>query len=69
MDFREEETRPLAISTDEDSFERAAALNVACDVGAVFGGVGGERFPPPASEQSPRLRLTGMVVAGGLCVR
>ena len=126
MDFREEETRPLAISTDEDSFERASSLadldirvrsrqfregrvtavmsgvtldlreaalspdgatinvqsalsdieilvpsdwNVACDVGAVFGGVGGERFPPPASEQSPRLRLTGMVVAGGLCVR
>jgi hypothetical protein len=42
---------------------------VVCDVEAIFGGVGGERFPPPASERGPRLRLTGMVVAGGLCVR
>lgn len=43
--------------------------NVVCDVGAIWGGVGGERFPPPASERGPSLRLTGMVVAGGLCVR
>ena len=127
MDFLDEEgTRPELNCTDEDSFERGAALDelnirvrsrtfrggkltavmsgvtvdlreaalspdgatisvqsalsgidilvphdwdVYCDVEAVFGGVGGERLPPPPSERGPRLRLTGMVVAGGLCVR
>ncbi|MGC4089481.1 MAG: LiaF-related protein [Polyangiaceae bacterium] len=43
--------------------------SVVCDVDAVFGGVDGERFPPPSVEGGPRLRLTGTVVAGGLCVR
>lgn len=43
--------------------------NVVCDVDVVWGGVEGERFPPPLRERAPRLRLTGMVVAGGLCVR
>ena len=126
MDFRAEDTRPEPISTDEDSFERGAALDelnihvrsrrfrggtltavmcgvtvdlreaalspdgatisvqsalsdidilvprdwdVAWDVDAVFGGTFGERFPAPSSGPGPRLRLTGMVVAGGLCVR
>jgi|SRR3954470_6045982 predicted membrane protein len=126
MDYRAEATRNQAPSTDEDSFERGAALDelnicvrsrtfrggtltavmsgvtvdlreaalgpdgatisvqsafsdidilvprdwdVACEVGAVFGGVNGERFPARASARGPRLRLTGMVVAGGLCVR
>jgi len=126
MDFRTEETLAVARPTDEDSFERGAALDelnirvrsrqfrggrltavmsgvtvdlreaelspdgatisvqsalsgidilvphdwdVICDIGAVFGGVHGERFPPPSSAPGPRLRLTGMVVAGGLCVR
>jgi predicted membrane protein len=43
--------------------------DVVCDVDLVLGGLDGERFPPPDSEHRPRLRLTGMVVAGGLCVR
>ena len=42
---------------------------VVCDVGAVCGGIHGERLPPVSNERGPRLRLTGMVVAGGLCVR
>ena len=42
---------------------------VVCEVDAVFGGVGSERLPGPSSERGPRLRLTGMIVAGGLCVR
>jgi predicted membrane protein len=126
MDFRTEDTLAVASPSDEDSFERGAALDelsirvrsrkfrggrltavmsgvtvdlreaalspegatisvqsalsgidilvphdwdVYCDVEAVFGGVGSERFPPPANQPGPRLRLTGMVVAGGLCVR
>lgn len=126
MDFLEEDARPEPVSTDEDSFERGAALDelnirvrsrkfrggrltavmcgvtvdlreaalspdgatisvqsalsdidilvpsdwhVACDIDAVFGAAFGKRFPPPSSERGPRLRLTGMVVAGGLCVR
>ncbi len=43
--------------------------DVVCDVETVWAGVDGERFPPPERERRPRLRLTGMVVAGGLCVR
>jgi predicted membrane protein len=43
--------------------------DVVCDIDSVFGGAFGERFPPPSSERGPRLRLTGMVVAGGVCVR
>lgn len=42
---------------------------VSCDVQTAWGGIDSERFPPPESERAPRLRLTGMVVAGGLCVR
>jgi predicted membrane protein len=43
--------------------------DVVCDVGLVWGEVEGERFsPPPASERGPRLRVTGMVVGGGLRV-
>ena len=43
--------------------------HVVCEVNAVWGGVSSERFPPSESQPGPRLRLTGMVVAGGLCVR
>lgn len=43
--------------------------DVVCDVGAIWGGVGGERLPPLSSQRRPRLRLTGMVVGGGLCVK
>jgi predicted membrane protein len=43
--------------------------DVVCDVQAVWGGVDGKRFAPAPREGAPRLRLTGMVVAGGLCVR
>jgi Cell wall-active antibiotics response 4TMS YvqF len=42
---------------------------VVCDVGTVWAGVQGERFPPTSRVRGPRLRLTGMVVAGGLRVR
>jgi hypothetical protein len=43
--------------------------DVVCDVGTVFAGVDGRRFPPSSAEPGPRLRLTGMVVAGSVCVR
>jgi hypothetical protein len=43
--------------------------HVVCDVGAVCGGTFSDRFPPPENERVPRLRLTGMVVAGAICVR
>lgn len=126
MDDVAEDSRRLAIASDEDSFEHGAALDelsirvrsrtfrggtltavmsgvtvdlreaglgpdgatislqsaftdidilvprdwdVVCDLGAVWGGIHGERFPPPSNEQGPRLRLTGMVVAGNVCVR
>lgn len=41
---------------------------VVCDVGTVFGGIDAQK-PPMAVRSGPRLRVTGMVVAGGLCVR
>lgn len=127
MEFQAADIQAVPISTNDDSFERAAALddlnlrihsrkfrggtltavmsgvtvdlreaalspegatisvqsalsgihilvpqdwNVVCDVGLVWGEVEGERFsPPPASERGPRLRVTGMVVGGGLCVK
>jgi hypothetical protein len=126
MNFGAEDARPEPDWTDEDSFERGAALDeldirvrsrsfrggsltaamsgvtvdlreavlgpdgatinvqsalsdidilvpsdwdVVCDVGTVFAGVEGRRFPPPSTERTRRLRLTGMVVAGGLCIR
>ena len=43
--------------------------DVVYELKTVFGGTFDERFPGPASEQRPRLRVTGMVVAGGVCVR
>jgi hypothetical protein len=126
MNFGAEDTRPEPIWTDEDSFERGAALDeldirvrsrtfrggrltavmsgvtvdlreallgadgatisvqsalsdidilvpsdweVVCDMGTVFAGVDSRRFPPPSTGPRGRLRLTGMVVAGGLCIR
>jgi Cell wall-active antibiotics response 4TMS YvqF len=42
---------------------------VVVEVGAVWAGIQGERFPPPSKPRGPQLRLTGMVVAGGLRVR
>jgi hypothetical protein len=126
MNFGAEDGRLEAVCTDEDSFERGAALDdldlrvrspafrggrltavmsdvtldlreaslsedgatisvqsaltdieilvprdwdVVCDIDAVFGGIQSQRFPPLSSERRPRLRLTGMVVAGGVCVR
>lgn len=126
MDFEAESVMPVLIGSDEDSFERGAALDdvnicvrsqqfrggsvtavmsgvtvdlreaglspegatihvqsalsgieilvphdwvVACDVGAVWGGVESSRFQPRAEERRPRLRVTGMVVAGGISVR
>lgn len=43
--------------------------HVDCEVKAVWGRVGSDRFPPPAHERGPRLRVVGMVVGGSLCVR
>lgn len=44
--------------------------DVVCDVGLVWGELEGERFAAPlASERKPHLRVTGMVVGGGLCVK
>ena len=43
--------------------------DVACDVDAIFSGVGEKRRAPEPVEPRPRLRIVGMVVAGGLSVR
>jgi predicted membrane protein len=73
--------REAALSPDGATISVQSALSgihilvpqdwdVVCDVGLVWGEVEGERFaPPPASERGPRLRVTGMVVGGGLRVR
>jgi predicted membrane protein len=42
--------------------------DVVCDVDAVCGGIDGDR-PSSSAGRGPRLRVTGTVVAGGLCVR
>ena len=42
---------------------------VACEVDAVFGGVGEDWEGRWSAEERPRLRLVGMLVAGGLSVR
>lgn len=42
---------------------------VACEVDAVFGGVGEDWEGRWSAEARPRLRIVGMVVAGGLSVR
>lgn len=46
-----------------------ADWDVACDVDAIDSGVGEHRPSANASERRPRLRIQGMVVAGGLSVR
>lgn len=43
--------------------------DVACDVDAIDSGVGEHRPARKAAERGPRLRIQGMVVAGGLSVR
>jgi len=43
--------------------------HVVWDVDAICGGVGEQRRPPRSVEPRPRLRIAGMVVAGGLSVR
>jgi hypothetical protein len=42
---------------------------VACDVDAIFSAVGEYRRASKSLEPRPRLRIVGMVVAGGLSVR
>ena len=42
---------------------------VECAVDAVCGGIDGGRPPIASDRPAPRLRVTGTVVAGGLCVR
>jgi len=43
--------------------------DVLWDVDAICGGVGDQRRPRRSAEPRPRLRIAGMVVAGGLSVR
>ncbi|HSY41028.1 MAG TPA: LiaF domain-containing protein [Polyangia bacterium] len=43
--------------------------DVAWDVGAIWSSVGEHRRAPRSAEPRPRLRIAGMVVAGGLSVR
>ena len=43
--------------------------DVVCDVSAICGGIDPGRGPRRSAASTPRLRVTGMVVAGGLCVR
>lgn len=72
--------REAALSPDGATIHVQSALSgidilvprdwdVVCEVGTVWAGVHGERFPPPSKACRPQLRLTGMVVAGGLSVR
>jgi predicted membrane protein len=72
--------REAALSPDGATIHVQSALSgidilvprdwtVDCEVDAVCGGVDGERFTPASGTTGPRLRLTGTVVAGGLCVR
>jgi len=72
--------RDAALSPDGATIDVQSALSgidilvprdwdVVCDVDAICGGVDGGRLPPRSAEPRPRLRVTGMVVAGGLCVR
>jgi predicted membrane protein len=42
---------------------------IACDVDAIAGGVSDRRRLPKSAVPRPRLRIAGMVVAGGLSVR
>jgi hypothetical protein len=42
---------------------------VICDMDAIFGGLSDRRSAPVSSGPRPRLRLVGVVVAGGLSVR
>lgn len=75
VDLREAELGPEGATISVQSALSGIYILVPCDwdvdcvVDAVFGGVEGERLPPASSKRGPRLRLTGMVVAGGLCVR
>jgi len=43
--------------------------DVACEVDAICSGVSERRWAPRSAEPRPRLRVVGMVVAGGLSVR
>ncbi len=43
--------------------------DITCDVDAICSGVGERRRAPKSAEPRPRLRIAGMVVAGGLSVR
>jgi predicted membrane protein len=72
--------REAALSPDGATIHVQSALSgidilvprdwaVDCEVDAVCGGIDGERFISASGTTGPRLRLTGTVVAGGLCVR
>ncbi len=43
--------------------------DITWDVDAIWGGVGEDRRAPSSAAPRPRLRIAGMVVAGGLSVR
>jgi predicted membrane protein len=71
--------RDAALSPDGATISVQSALSgidilvpgdwdVVCDVDAVCGGIDGDR-PSSSAARGPRLRVTGTVVAGGLCVR
>jgi Cell wall-active antibiotics response 4TMS YvqF len=73
--------RDAALSADGATLDVNSALSgidilvpsdweVVCDIDAVLGGVdGGDSRESVAHGVRPRLRVTGTVVAGGLCVR
>lgn len=72
--------REAALSPEGATISVQSALSGICivvphdwdvdlEIEAVFSGLQGERLPPAAREQRPRLRLRGTIVAGGLCVR
>ena len=75
LDLREAALSPAGATISvQSAFSGICVLlprewHVVCDVDFIWGAVEGERVPPPANETAPRLRLTGTVVAGDLCLR
>lgn len=75
VDFRDAELSAEGATIDVQAALSGVELlvpphwEVVCDVDAVFGGVGDQRRSAGLAGPRPRLRITGMVVAGGLSVR
>ena len=72
--------REAALSPDGATISVQSALSeidllvprdwdVVYNVEGIFGGIDSDRFRAPSGADDPRLRVTGLVVGGDLCVR